>query len=221
MSPEQFKESILFEDKFLLIVNKAAGIAVEKISPQIITLEDLVYSHLLLTAKKPFVGIVHRLDRQTSGIILFAKKPSVLKIMNAQFEKRTVQKYYVALVDGNIPNPSGSLRNYLHKDNFQKKAIISSQKSQENQEVKLNFKKIGLVGHRTLLKIELLTGKYHQIRAQLAYIGCPIAGDKLYGGTAWQREGIGLHASALHFDHPETKERKIITSDWDIDIIPT
>ena len=107
MSPEQFKQRILFEDKFLLIVDKPAGIAVEKISPQIITLEDLVYSHLLLTAKKPFVGIVHRLDRPTSGIILFAKKPSVLKIMNAQFEKRIVRKYYVALVDGEVPNPSG------------------------------------------------------------------------------------------------------------------
>jgi RluA family pseudouridine synthase len=220
MSPEQFKESILFEDKFLLIVNKAAGIAVEKISPQIITLEDLVYAHLLLTAKKPFVGIVHRLDRPTSGIILFAKKPSVLKIMNAQFEKRTVRKYYVALVDGEIPNPSGSLKDYLHKDFFQKKAIISNQKSQENQEVKLNFRKIGLVGHRPLLNIELLTGKYHQIRAQLAYIGCPIAGDTLYGGTAWDKEGIGLHASALQFDHPETKERITIKSDWDIDSIP-
>jgi RluA family pseudouridine synthase len=220
MTPEQFKESILFEDKFLLIVNKAAGIAVEKISPQIITLEDLVYSHLLLTAKKPFVGIVHRLDRPTSGIILFAKKPSVLKIMNAQFEKRTVRKYYVALVDGEIPNPSGSLKDYLHKDFFQKKAIISNQKSQENQEVKLNFRKIGLVGHRPLLNIELLTGKYHQIRAQLAYIGCPIAGDTLYGGTAWDKEGIGLHASALQFDHPETKERITIKSDWDIDSIP-
>lgn len=79
MSPEQFKNRILFEDEFLLIVDKPAGIAVEKISPQIITLEDLVYSYLLLTAKKPFVGIVHRLDRPTSGIILFAKKPAVLK----------------------------------------------------------------------------------------------------------------------------------------------
>ncbi len=140
--------------------------------------------------------------------------------MNAQFEKKTVRKYYVALVDGEIPNPSGSLKDYLHKDIFQKKAIITSQKSQENQEVKLNFKKIGLVGHRTLLKIELLTGKYHQIRAQLAYIGCPIAGDTLYGGTAWDKEGIGLHASALQFDHPETKERITIKSDWDIDFIP-
>ncbi len=220
MSPEQFKESILFEDKFLLIVNKAAGIAVEKISPQIITLEDLVYAHLLLTAKKPFVGIVHRLDRPTSGIILFAKKPSVLKIMNAQFEKRTVQKYYVALVDGEIPNPSGSLKDYLRKDFFQKKAIISNQKSKENQEVKLNFRKIDLIGHRTLLNIELLTGKYHQIRAQLASMGFPIAGDVLYGGNLWKREGIGLHASALQFDHPETKERITIKSDWDIDSIP-
>ena len=201
-------------------MNKAAGIAVEKISPQIITLEDLVYAHLLLTAKKPFVGIVHRLDRPTSGIILFAKKPSVLKIMNAQFEKRTVRKYYEALVDGEIPNPSGSLKDYLHKDFFQKKAIISNQKSKENQEVKLNFRKIDLIGHRTLLNIELLTGKYHQIRAQLASMGFPIAGDVLYGGNLWKREGIGLHASALQFDHPETKERITITSDWDIDSIP-
>ena len=220
MSPEQFKQRILFEDKFLLIVDKPAGIAVEKISPQIITLEDLVYSHLLLTVKKPFVGIVHRLDRPTSGIILFAKKPSVLKIMNAQFEKKTVRKYYVALVDGEIPNPSGSLKDYLHKDFLQKKAIISSQKSQKNQEVKLNFRKIGLIGHRTLLNIELMTGKYHQIRAQLASIGFPIAGDILYGGKLWKREGVGLHASELHFNHPETKERITIKSDWDIDSIP-
>ena len=220
MSPEQFEQRILFDDKFLLIVDKPAGIAVEKISPQIITLEDLVYSYLFLTAKKPFVGIVHRLDRPTSGIILFAKKPSVLKIMNAQFEKKTVRKYYVALVDGEIPNPSGSLKDYHHKDFLQKKAIISKQKSQANQEVKLNFSKIGLVGHRTLLNIELMTGKYHQIRAQLASIGFPIAGDVLYGGKLWKREGVGLHASELHFNHPETKERITIKSDWDIDSIP-
>jgi len=111
-------------------------------------------------------------------------------------------------------------KDYLHKDFFQKKAIISNQKSKENQEVKLNFRKIGLVGHRTLLNIELLTGKYHQIRAQLASIGFPIAGDVLYGGELWKREGIGLHASALQFDHPETKERITIKSDWDIDSIP-
>jgi 23S rRNA-/tRNA-specific pseudouridylate synthase len=71
-----------------------------------------------------------------------------------------------------------------------------------------------------LLNIELLTGKYHQIRAQLASIGFPIAGDVLYGGKLWKREGIGLHASALHFNHPETKERITIKSDWDIDSIP-
>lgn len=220
MSPEQFKQRILFEDKFLLIANKSAGIAVEKISHQIITLESLVYSHLLLSDKKPFVGIVHRLDRPTSGVILFAKKPSVLKKMNAQFEKKTVKKYYVALVDGEVPHSSGSLRDYLHKDFFHKKAVISGQKSQENKEVKLNFEKIGLVGHRTLLNIELMTGKYHQIRAQLASMGFPIAGDVLYGGKLWTREGIGLHASELHFNHPETKERITIKSDWDIDSIP-
>lgn len=220
MSPEQFKQCILFEDKFLLIANKPAGMAVEKISPQIITLEDLAYSHLLLTTKKPFVGIVHRLDRPTSGVILFAKKPSILKTMNAQFEKRKVQKYYLALVDGEIPNPSGSLKDYLRKDFFQKKAIISIQKSKENQEVKLKYNKIGLIGHRSLLNIELMTGKYHQIRAQFASIGFPIAGDVLYGGKLWKREGIGLHASELHFNHPETKERISIKSDWDIDSIP-
>ncbi|MFN9690409.1 MAG: RluA family pseudouridine synthase, partial [Bacteroidota bacterium] len=93
-------------------------------------------------------------------------------------------------------------------------------KRKENQEVKLNFSKIGLVGQRTLLNIELVTGKYHQIRAQLASMGFPIAGDILYGGKFWKREGIGLHASVLHFNHPDTKERITIKSDWDIDSIP-
>lgn len=220
MTPEQFKQRILFEDKFLLIVDKPTGIAVEKISPQVITLESLAYAHLLLSDKKPFVGIVHRLDRPTSGVILFAKKPSILKIMNAQFEKRKVQKHYLALVDGEIPDLSGSLKDYHHKDFLQKKAIISDQKNKENKEVKLKYKKINLIGHRTLLNIELVTGKYHQIRAQFASIGFPIAGDVLYGGKLWKREGVGLHASELHFNHPETKERIIIKSDWDTDSIP-
>jgi len=214
VSSEQFKQSILFEDKFLLIVDKSAGIAVEKISSHLITLEDLAYQYLRETVKHPFIGIIHRLDRPTSGILLLAKKPSVLKIMNAQFEKRTIKKYYLALVNGSMPQLSGTLSHFLQKDTLQKKAVISQIKNNGNQEVKLKYKKIGRIGIKSLLEIELLTGKYHQIRAQLAFVGCPIAGDTPYGGSEWNKEGIGLHASEIHFDHPETKERLCIKSDW-------
>lgn len=214
MSSEHFKQSILFEDKFLLIVDKSAGIAVEKISSHLITMEDLAYQYLRETVKHPFIGIIHRLDRPTSGILLLAKKPSVLKIMNAQFEKRTIKKYYLALVNGSLPQLSGTLSHFLQKDTLQKKAVISQIKNNTNQKVKLKYKKIGRIGNQSLLEIELLTGKYHQIRAQLAFIGCPIEGDTQYGGPAWNKEGIGLHSSEIHFDHPETKERFCIKSDW-------
>lgn len=216
MSPEQFKESILFEDKFLLIVNKSAGIAVEKISPQIITLEDLVYSHLLLTVKKPFVGIVHRLDRPTSGVLLIAKKPSVLKVLNSQFEKKTIKKIYLAIVKGKFALTEGKLSHFLKKDTLQKKGIIFNERVPGSHEVKLKYKRLQWNEDYSLLQIELITGKYHQIRAQLAAIGNPIAGDIQYGGhpKMWEHSGIGLHASEIHFNHPETNERMIIKSTW-------
>jgi 23S rRNA pseudouridine1911/1915/1917 synthase len=217
MSPDQFKESILFEDKFLLIVNKPAGMAVEKISPQITTLEDLVYSYLLITTKKPFVGIVHRLDRPTSGIILLAKKPSVLKVMNSQFEKKTIKKIYLALVTGNFIPTEEKLSHYLKKDTLQKKGIIFKERVPGSQEVKLKFRRLQWNENFSLLQIELITGKYHQIRAQLSAIGNPIAGDLLYGASpnTWRHDGIGLHASEIHFDHPETNERMILKSTWE------
>jgi 23S rRNA pseudouridine1911/1915/1917 synthase len=200
-------------------VDKSAGIAVEKISSHIISLEDLALGYLKETVKYPFVGIVHRLDRPTGGVLLLAKKPSVLKKMNAQFEERTIRKHYLALVEGEPPQLSGTLSHYLQKDTIQKKAIVSEIKNEVNREVKLKYRKIGNLGKKTLLAIELLTGKYHQIRAQLAFVGCPIEGDLLYGGNSWSEEGIGLHASEIQFNHPETEERLCIKSEWRL--IPT
>lgn len=222
MSPEQFKESILFEDKFLLIVNKEPEIAVEKISPAIITVEDLALSYLSLTVKKPFIGIIHRLDRPTSGVLLLAKKPSVLKIMNSQFEKKTIKKIYLALVADNFTFTEGKLSHFFIKDTLQKKGIIHKEQIPGSQEVKLKYKRLQSNENYSLLQVELITGKYHQIRAQLSAIGYPIAGDLHYGALpeTWKNPGIGLHASEIHFDHPETKERMIIKSTWKLNPFP-
>jgi len=222
MSPEQFKESILFEDKYLLIVNKSPEIAVEKISPTIITIEDLALSYLALTVKKTFIGIIHRLDRPTSGVLLLAKKPSVLKIMNSQFEKKTIKKIYLALVVGNFALTEGKLSHFFKKDTLQKKAIIYKEQIPGSLEVKLKFKRLHSNENYSLLKVELITGKYHQIRAQLSAIGYPIAGDLLYGALSetLKNPGIGLHASQIHFDHPETNERMIIESTWKLNPFP-
>lgn len=222
MTPEQFKESILFEDKYLLVVNKPAEMAVEKISPAIITMEDLAFSYLSLSVKKPYIGIIHRLDRPTSGVLLLAKKPSVLKIMNTQFEKKTIKKIYLATVEGNFSSIEGKLNHFLNKDTVQKKGIISKERVHGSQEVKLKYRKMQSNEDHSLLQIELITGKYHQIRAQLAAVGKPIAGDIHYGASpeTWKNPGIGLHASEIHFDHPDTNERLIIKSTWKYNPFP-
>lgn len=222
MSLEQFKESILFEDKFLLIVNKSPEIAVEKISPAIITMEDLALSYLALTVKKPFIGIIHRLDRPTSGVLLLAKKPSVLKVMNSQFEKKTIKKIYLALVAGNFPLTEGKLSHFFKKDTLQKKGIIYKERTTGSQEVKLKYKRLHSNENYSLLQVELITGKYHQIRAQFSAIEYPIIGDIPYGALpeTWKNPGIGLHASEIHFDHPDTNERMNIKSTWKLNPFP-
>lgn len=222
MSLEQFKQNILFEDRYLLIVNKMPDVAVEKISPTIITLEDLATQYLLEKNKKIFLGIIHRLDRPTSGIILFAKKPSSLKVMNAQFENKTIKKFYLALVTGLFTQANGSLNHFLQIDPLQKKAIISNNKNESNKEVRLKFKRLWEKENQTLLQIELLTGRYHQIRAQFAFLGHPILGDEKYGATknSWKEMGIALHASEIHFEHPFSGEKMIVKSDWEYKCTP-
>ena len=195
---------ILYEDQYLMVVNKPAGIIVEP---------DHDYQNVMRLLKKQLpprrgnaiLQNVHRLDRPVSGCLLIARKASVLKLLSVAFATRAVAKTYQALVSNKPPLAQGSLRHWLIKDNEKHIAIISDTKTHNSQEVLLDYKLLSETEGKYLIEITPHTGKYHQIRAQLAHIGCPIIGDSKYGSTVPHAlHTIALHASRLQFSHPIT-----------------
>ena len=213
---------ILLETSHFLVINKPHGLIVEQ-NPWEDSVENQVRNFLFpcsplnplkgkssrrdSKSKKNLLGIVHRLDRVTSGALILAKKKSALKNLNEQFRLKKVRKTYLAVVENAAPNDKGILKNWLKKDLKNKKAIIYPETKKDAVECSLSYEKIisNKVGH--LLKIKPKTGRFHQIRAQLAYINCPIIGDEKYGSkTAFFKNSIALHASELIFKNPQTDE---------------
>lgn len=202
--------NIIYQDAHILVINKAQGLNSEEDkqgSPS--ALEEARIFFEQTEKKKPvFVMNVHRLDRPVSGVLLFARKPSALKILNAQFEKREVKKIYWAITASPLPQVSGKLSHGLKKDPLQRKAIISERDSKVYVKVELLYRKIAEKNGKYLWEITLLTGKYHQIRAQLAFMGCPLIGDAKYGSqVSYKENAIALHARMLKFTHPSTLEK--------------
>lgn len=193
---------VLAETENWIAVSKPAGLIVEK-SDRFDSLEDWVFEYLKKEKKKPFVGIVHRLDRVTSGAILFAKKKSALKKLNELIRFRKIYKSYAAIVENAPLKPEGTLTHWLEKNNFQKKAIVSTNRSEKAKQAILKYK---LKNENTcgfLLKIKLTTGRFHQIRAQFSEIGCPIVGDEKYGSSKeFYPNSICLHSKELSFVDP-------------------
>ncbi len=153
---------------------------------------------------------IHRLDRPVSGVILFAKQRSVLKNLSEQFAERKVKKEYQALTMDAPEQRSGRLEHWHRKE--KKKAMIGIDELPYSEKAVLAYE-VKPLKDRFLWNIELHTGKYHQIRAQLAFIGCPIAGDQLYGSAIpYKPDSIALHACKLIFHHPITNEEMTITN---------
>ena len=207
------KDHVLFEDDFLLVIHKPAGLMVEPDRNNHPNLLQQVQKYL--KAKTPgeeiYVQHIHRLDRPVSGIILFTKQRSVLKNLSEQFAERSVKKYYQALTDHAPEQRKGTLQNWLRKE--KKKAVIYDQEIAYADNVVLDYEITTKEKNYFLWDIELHTGKYHQIRAQLAHIGCPIIGDVTYGATQpYQSDGIALCACKLIFHHPLTNDEICIES---------
>ena len=208
---------ILFEDNHLIVVNKKVSDIVQGDKTGDTPLSELVKLYLKEKYNKPgnvFVGVTHRLDRPTTGIVIFAKTSKALSRMNEMFkEKNTLKKTYWALVK-NCPNPEqGQLRNYLFKDEKQNKSFVCDKSKTGAKEALLNYAVLEKSDSFFLLEIELLTGRHHQIRAQLAYLGCPIKGDLKYGFPRSNPDaGISLHARNIEFLHPVSKEFTSITA---------
>lgn len=206
---------VIFEDYYLLVLNKPYGLQTEVDNFGNPSVELWAHQHIQQQhpkKKSVFVGIVHRLDRPVAGIVLIAKTKTALANLNKQFEERSVKKTYEAAVEKKPDKELDTLTHFLKKDVKLKKAIIS-------ERPKKDFVKCSLTYHlekvnknkSALLEIELHTGRYHQIRAQLAFIGCPIVGDVLYGAKTKSDENkIELAATTLSFIHPFSgKEMKV------------
>lgn len=198
---------VIHENNDYIAVNKKAGLISEKSPYEDNTVEDQVFKHLLKNSTKPYIGVVHRLDRVTSGILIFAKKKSVLVEFNNLFSSRNVQKTYLAIVTKKPPKNKGNLINLLIKNNLEKRADIVQSKSKDAQECRLSYQVIDQNDFGYLLEIKPTTGRFHQIRAQLSNIGLPIIGDEKYGSDkAYYPLSICLHAWKLTYQISGSKE---------------
>lgn len=189
--------SLVYEDAYLLVVNKPCGLNSDADKAGNPSVESWVKKYY--AGKKQIQPVLmHRLDRVTSGLLLISKKPSVTKQLQLAFEQRKIIKKYLAVVHECSLPESGVLKHFLKKDFQLKKAIVVNS-SDLGHEAVLEYKKIQKFDNYSLLEIHLCTGRYHQIRAQLAAENCPIVGDKLYGSEIDSsiKHGIGLHAYSL------------------------
>lgn len=204
----------IYEDNWLAIVNKPCGMVSDRNEHVSNTLEDWIQIHYKRQQSVRPV-LMHRLDRATSGILIVSKKKSATVLLQSMIENRQIEKHYLALVEG-VPNrKQQTLNQFFLKDKAQHKAIISSSPlTNAYQPVSINYKCIDTKDGYALLDVELITGKYHQIRSQLASITHPILGDSLYGSVAKSGilNGITLHAYKLIFIHPVTQQRLNIVS---------
>lgn len=206
---------VLYEDNHVLAVNKPAGLLTMGDSTGSPTLVDAAKRYLKQKYQKPgdvFLGVVHRLDRPVSGVVLFARTSKAAARLSAQFRDRTVEKTYLAFVDGKVESPTGTLHHWLRKDRVSNLVSVAGAQTPGAQECLLDFRRVKSSGRRTLLEITPRTGRSHQIRVQLSAQGWSIIGDKKYGSQTHWPAGIALHASRIKFDHPTKHEPITVTA---------
>lgn len=204
------EKEVLYEDNHYIVINKKAGDLVQGDSTGDLSLDKMTKIFLAEKYKKPngaFLGVAHRLDRPVSGIVLFAKTSKGLERINRMFKERTVQKIYWAVVRNKPSRLSDTLVHWLIKNPKKNITTAYSRETKGALRSELEYKVKGTLNGYFLLEINLITGRPHQIRAQLAAVGCPIVGDNKYGYPRGStRRSICLHARCLSFVHPIRKE---------------
>ncbi len=201
---------VLFEDNHLLVINKRIGDIVQGDKTGDKPLSEVAKEYLAEKYNKPgkvFLGVVHRLDRPTSGIVIFARTSKSLERLNKMLREKTIEKMYWALVEGHRDNNKETLIHYLKKNPKNNKSSAFSKESSDTKKAVLHAAELLRLDRYTLLEINLETGRHHQIRCQLSVTGNPIKGDLKYGSKRSNKNGgIHLHAAKIKFIHPVKKE---------------
>lgn len=214
---------VLFEDNHIIIVNKRAGDITQGDKTGDKPLSDVVKEYIKHKYNKPgnvYLGVVHRLDRPTSGIIIFARTSKALERLNKMLREKSIQKTYWAIVKNQPKKEKDSLINFLKKNPKNNKSTAYNKEIDGSKKAILHYKTIKKLDNYFLLEIDLETGRHHQIRCQLSNIGSPIKGDLKYGFNRSNKDGsIHLHAKKINFTHPVSKDFIKITAPVPDDVI--
>lgn len=203
--------NVIYEDNHIILVNKASSEIVQGDKTGDIPLSETVKQYIKEKYHKPgnvFLGVTHRLDRPVSGLVLFARTSKALSRLNEMFKTKDIKKTYWAIVKNQPPASAGELVHWLVRNEKQNKSYAYDREVKNSKKAILDYKIIGRSERYFLLEINLQTGRHHQIRCQLAKIGCPIKGDLKYGSPRSNPDGsICLHARRIEFIHPVSKEK--------------
>lgn len=207
---------ILYEDNHIIAVNKRSSDLSQGDKSGDESLDSGVKKYLARKYNKPgdvFLGVVHRLDRPVSGVIIYARTSKALARLNEMFRSTQVKKTYLAIVKERPPEDEGTITHFLKKNEKQNKTYVYDYEVKESKKASLLYRVAGRSDRYYLLEVELHSGRHHQIRAQLAKIGCPIKGDLKYGFPRSNEDGsISLMARRIEFIHPVKKENIVITA---------
>ena len=211
------KSEILFEDNHLIIINKKPGILVQGDITGDISLIEITKDYIKNKYNKKgnvFLGLVNRIDRPTSGIVIFAKTSKALSRMNEILRNREIQKIYWLIISNKFASNNGKIEGWFRKNSKQNKSYFFESQVTNSKFGSLSYKKLNTLDNYCLVEVELITGRHHQIRCSFSELGYPIQGDLKYGSKRSNKDGgIYLHSRSLEFIHPVSKNKILLKAD--------
>ena len=211
------KSEILFEDNHLIIINKKPGILVQGDITGDISLIEITKDYIKNKYNKKgnvFLGLVNRIDRPTSGIVIFAKTSKALSRMNEILRNREIQKIYWLIISNKFASNNGKIEGWFRKNSKQNKSYFFKSQVNNSKFGSLSYKKLKTLDNYCLLEVELITGRHHQIRCSFSELGYPVKGDLKYGSKRSNKDGgIYLHSRRVEFIHPVSKNKILLEAD--------